>query len=486
MSHHELGDLGFVCFQRRQRPAQDQLLHVAARQRTRRRVEPAAAHVEALHHACGMGARRAAPHPAEGVGKPAAADALGHGVFPQRQIAHHADAGAVFRDARHAAPGQSGGATTHRLAEHQRLAMRRHAQARQQFGQCDLPVAGDTGHGHDFARPQLQRHAAQALACAARRVHVVQRANHLAHRLRRLTRARGHGVADHPFGQLRFGGAGGRAFGHQPAAAQHGDPVRHAQHLAQLVADEDDRQALGHHLAQGGEQRLALLRGEHRRGFVQDQDARAAVQRLQYLDPLALAHRQVAHPRRRVHRQAELPRHRQQPLARGGAAREGLAQRLAAEHHVLQHRQVVGQREVLVHHADAGGQRGLGVARWQRRTEHLDAAFIGHVVPEQDGHQRGFAGAVLAQQRQHLAARQRERDAVVGHQRTEALGDAPQGEDGIGVGHRGMHGAPAQCHAARKASSTLAELSAASWKKVPSSFSPSPPPARSLSERKAM
>ncbi|MCY1540129.1 hypothetical protein D9M68_757490 [compost metagenome] len=41
-------------------------------------------------------------------------------------------------------------------------------------------------------------------------------------------------------------------------------------------------------------------------------------------------------------------------------------------------------------------------------------------------------------------------------------------------------------HAARKASMTLAELSAAMLMKVPISFSPSPPPARSLSERKAM
>lgn len=40
--------------------------------------------------------------------------------------------------------------------------------------------------------------------------------------------------------------------------------------------------------------------------------------------------------------------------------------------------------------------------------------------------------------------------------------------------------------AARNASMTFAELSAAMFMKVPISFSPSPPPARSLSERKAM
>jgi hypothetical protein len=77
------------------------------------------------------------------------------------------------------------------------------------------------------------------------------------------------------------------------------------------VADEDDRQALRHHLRQHLKQALALLRRQHGGGFVQDQDARAPVQRLQDLDALALAHRQAAHAGIGVHLQAELLRHRQ-------------------------------------------------------------------------------------------------------------------------------------------------------------------------------
>ena len=53
-------------------------------------------------------------------------------------------------------------------------------------------------------------------------------------------------------------------------------------------------------------------------------------------------------------------------------------------------------------------------------------ARVGDVVAEQDRHQRRLAGAVLAEQRQHLAGVQLERDGVVGHQRAEALGDAAQ------------------------------------------------------------
>ena len=49
-------------------------------------------------------------------------------------------------------------------------------------------------------------------------------------------------------------------------------------------------------------------------------------------------------------------------------------------------------------------------------------------MAEQDVHQRGLAGPVLAQQGQHLAARKLERDVVVRQQRPEAPGDALEAE----------------------------------------------------------
>ena len=72
--------------------------------------------------------------------------------------------------------------------------------------------------------------------------------------------------------------------------------------------------------------------------------------------------------------------------------------------------QVLGQREVLVHHADAGRERRLRRARRERAEARRRArapaivALIGDVVAEQDVHQRRLAGAVLAEQRQDLAA----------------------------------------------------------------------------------
>ena len=64
------------------------------------------------------------------------------------------------------------------------------------------------------------------------------------------------------------------------------DPVGDLEDLEQLVADEDDRMTLGGEAPQHQEDVLGLLGRQHRSGFVEDEDPRVAVQRLQDLDPL--------------------------------------------------------------------------------------------------------------------------------------------------------------------------------------------------------
>ena len=262
----------------------------------------------------------------------------------------------------------------------------------------------------------------------------MQLTHHAAHGLRRMALGWCNGVTHHPLRQLRLRRLLCLGLRHQFAAAQHRNAMRDAQHLAQLVADEDDGQAFGYHLRQHLEQRFTLLRREHGRGLIQDQDACAAVQRLEDFHALAFAHGQAAHFGVFIHAQSKALRHVLQLGARCGAPGEGLPQRLRAHHHVVQHAQVVGQREVLVHHANAGSQRRFRVARRQRLAEDFDVARVGRVVPEQDRHQRGLSGAVLTQQRQHLAALELQRDVVVGHESAEALGDMREFEGSVGHG----------------------------------------------------
>ena len=91
-------------------------------------------------------------------------------------------------------------------------------------------------------------------------------------------------------------------------APEDGDPVGDLEHLVQLVADEDDRHALALEALEDPEQLGRLLRGEHGRRLVEDEDVRAPVERLQDLDALLLADRDVLDLRVGIDPEAELER----------------------------------------------------------------------------------------------------------------------------------------------------------------------------------
>ena len=100
---------------------------------------------------------------------------------------------------------------------------------------------------------------------------------------------------------------------------------------------------------------------------------------------------------------------------------------LRAEHDVLEHRERVHQHEVLVDHADAGGDRVGGAARCRPASAaDQDLALVGPVEAVEDAHQRGLAGAVLADDAVDRAAAHRQVDVAVRDDRPEALGDAAQ------------------------------------------------------------
>ena len=191
-------------------------------------------------------------------------------------------------------------------------------------------------------------------------------------------------MTDHPLRQLRLRRSGCRRFGDQTARAQHGDAMRDTHHLAQFVTDEDDRQALFDHLAERFEKRLALLRRQHGGRLVEDQNAGAAIQGLQDLNALTLADGQARYRPVGLHRQPETLGDGKQLPARGGTPGKRLPQGLRPHQHVLKNGEVVGQRKMLMHHADAGRQRGRRIAFRQGLTVDHDIARIGHVMAEQN------------------------------------------------------------------------------------------------------
>ena len=97
--------------------------------------------------------------------------------------------------------------------------------------------------------------------------------------------------------------------------------------------------------------------------------------------------------------------------------------------------EVIGQREMLMHHADPGLKRRARIAGRQRAAEGGDRAFVGDILSEQDVHQRGLARAVFAQKRHDLAFATRKRDCVMGGKRPEPLGDAVEAQNLGRVGH---------------------------------------------------
>ena len=100
-------------------------------------------------------------------------------------------------------------------------------------------------------------------------------------------------AADHHLGKPGLVGLARRGLPHQPTRAHDDDAVGERHDLVELVGDDHDRESRVDELADDLEELVDLLRGEHRRGLVENEHARLAEERLEDLDPLLHADRQV-------------------------------------------------------------------------------------------------------------------------------------------------------------------------------------------------
>ena len=204
----------------------------------------------------------------------------------------------------------------------ERFAVERHGAVRGRHGAGDdagkraLPVAGNARDADDLARVRRERGRRQpGAAVRIGHRHVVEHQQRRARRARRAAALR-HRVPDHQRREARAVGARGRAVRHLAPGAQHRDAVGDRQHLVQLVRDEDDREPVRREPAQHAEQAVHLLRGEHGGRLVEHQDARAAIEHLEQLEPLLLADREARHAPVRRHVEAAVGHQREQSFAR--------------------------------------------------------------------------------------------------------------------------------------------------------------------------
>ena len=402
--------------------AHDEFLQVAARQRLRRRVGAAGLDVEARNDGARLLLQLAHANPAAFAQRGLAREQQ---VVRQAHAGHGAAAKTLLRHEVQAQRTAPAGAQAPRLPAGNLHHFGRCARvlAGQRIQQFLLAIARDTGDAHDFARAHieldaLQVHAEGLRARQRQALHAQHAGADLGFAVRELGRLR----ADHQPRQRGIALHGRIAHaGHLPAA-QHGTGRAQRTDLVQLVADVEDGAALGRQAAQHHEELLHRLRREYRGGLVKNEHARVREQGADDFHALHLAHAQRVHGAVGIDLQPVVMR-------RGLDALYHLGQRQAlvqAQPDVLGHGQRVEQAEMLEHHGDAQLARLLRVADVDRLAIDLDAALVGLDGAVDDLHQRGLAGAVLAQDGMHFAGAHGQRDAVVGHHRRIALGDACQ------------------------------------------------------------
>ena len=253
----------------------------------------------------------------------------------------------------------------------------------------------------------------------------------------------GHLATDHQLGEVLLVGLGRDPLADDLAASDDRDPIGDLEDLVELVADEDDAVALGREAAQDLEDLLGLLGRQDRGRLVEDEDLGVAVERLEDLDALLPADRQGADLDVGVDLEAEPSSELHDPaIGLVPVEEDRVGHRLFAEDDVLGDGQDRDQHEVLVDHADPAGDGVRRAGQGDLFAVEQDRPLIGLGQPVEDVHERGLAGAVLAEQRVDLAGPDLEIDVVVGDDTRIALGDAAHLErgcrDGRDVDGRGV------------------------------------------------
>ena len=162
------------------------------------------------------------------------------------------------------------------------------------------------------------------------------------------------------------------------------------------------------------EQLDRLLCGQNGRRLVEDEDLRAADQRLEDLDLLLHADRDIHDLGLRLDVQV---------VFFGVFLRDGdglcvvdeqAPARGHAEHHVFRDGQARHEHEVLMHHADPVGNGDGGGRERQLFTVYPDFAARRLLQTEQHLHKRGFTGAVFTHQRVNFASAEVKIHALIG------------------------------------------------------------------------
>ena len=244
---------------------------------------------------------------------------------------------------------------------------------------------------------------------------------------------------------FRAAGAGGVHLPHLAPAAHHHHPVGDREHVLEIVADDDHRDAA---LADAADQLQGiarLLRAEGGGGFVHHQDLQIRIQdRPGDGHRLALAAGQAVGGRIEV-LELDAGILAQDPLRlrpHGAvveqAEAEAVMHPLAAEEHVGRGRELVDQPEILVEGVDPGAYGIPPAGDLPPHAIDPDLAAVRLVDAGQDLDQGGLAGPVVADDGEHLAVPQVQIDLGDRQQPAERLADPVHGKEGWSVGQQAL------------------------------------------------
>ena len=212
------------------------------------------------------------------------------------------------------------------------------------------------------------------------------------------------------------------------AITQHRHTVAKQEHLVELVADEDDRDALRPEPAQHVEQRRRLVIGDRGGRLVQKQDLCLERERLGDFDNLHLRDRERSHlglridgAIKQVEDRAGLPVHL-------GVVDHCSSCWQVLEQDVLAHREARDEIALLVDSADRGQKRVTRRSEFHRLTVEQKASGVGLVDASHDLDKRRLSCAVLAHQRVNLSGADAKRDIVECTDARETLADVVDAE----------------------------------------------------------
>ena len=188
------------------------------------------------------------------------------------------------------------------------------------------------------------------------------------------------------------------------------------------MGDYDDRFTFLRKRTHDIHELVNLLRSENGRRLVEYEYVGITVEHLENLDPLLHADCDIFYYHVRIDIQSVFLTEFLDPAA--SAFRIKKESSFLTQNYVLSDCVVVNKLEVLVHHADAQVIGIIGRVYPYFLSPDLDDSPVCVVQTEEDAHQCGLSGTVLAKNRMNLAFPHLQRYVIVCHNSGEFLADA--------------------------------------------------------------